>query len=266
MKRLRERSAAASIAAIDRRAVLDEARSWLDAAEEPDGAGERHLLAEVDLVILASPIAAIVKTMDRALDNLPPGGVVTDCGSVKRPMIAQAARHARGDRFVAGHPMAGREIGGFAASSPALFEGCRWFLISDGAAAGARERVSDMISVLGAIAVEVKADRHDLAMAYVSHAPQVVASALVEVAAAAGVLGDAGPGFRDTTRIAGGPEQVWRDILASNHANIVRALDEIIGRLTAARDDMARAGGSSSDEALRTLARARRARAGGEPQ
>jgi prephenate dehydrogenase len=260
VKRLRERGGATAIAAIDRPEVLESAAGWLDDKGEPGGAVARRLVQEANLVILATPISTIVGTLPEVLDQIAPDGVVTDCGSVKRPMVDRVVDHPRRDRFVAGHPMAGRETGGFAVSFPSLFEGRRWYLVPEGAAADARDAVTELIRGLGATPAQVNAEDHDRSMAYVSHTPQLVASALVDAAAAAGYLGDAGPGFDDTTRVAGGPEGIWRDILGANHPNIADALDDVIARLVAMRDELGTGNGVKLETSLGVLARARRAR------
>jgi prephenate dehydrogenase len=271
VRALRERALARSVAAIDRAEVLAEVHAevkaygqgWLDEGAEPGSEAARRLVATAKLVVLAAPIGTIVGTLAQVLDQVAPDAAVTDCGSVKRPMLELAARHARGDRFVAGHPMAGRELGGFSASKASLFEGRRWYVVPGRAAADARDQVVALIRALGALPVEKTAEAHDRAMAYVSHAPQLVASALVDVAEATGCLAEAGPGFDDTTRVAGGPEGIWRDILEANGGNVREALDALIERLVTMREELGAAGaggGRALEKTLGVLARARRAR------
>ncbi|HMJ56276.1 MAG TPA: prephenate dehydrogenase dimerization domain-containing protein, partial [Polyangiaceae bacterium] len=152
-------------------------------------------------------------------------------------------------RFVGGHPMAGREVGGFEASSSGLFEQTSWFVTQRGQDAAdsgagpvpktdprALPRALDLARVVGADPTIVDADAHDRAMAYVSHTPQLLASALYGVAARAGVLREAGSGFRDVTRIAGGSSSMWRDIFAANREQIAAALGEILEPLVRAQE------------------------------
>jgi len=122
--------------------------------------------------------------------------------------------------------------------------------------------------------VTLDADAHDRAMAYVSHVPQLIASALYGVAARAGVLGEAGPGFRDLTRIAGGPPPVWRDIFESNRQEIAAALGNILEPLVDFRNKLAAGDEKALDAAIALLERAHVAksdkpptrRTGGEPE
>jgi prephenate dehydrogenase len=261
VKRLRERGGAASLAAVDRAEVLAAAAPLLDEGAEPDTEAVTRLLARADLVVLAMPLDAIAAALPQVLDRISPNAVVTDCGSVKRPVIARAVGHARRDRFVPAHPMAGRETGGFEMALPALFEGRRWYVVPEAGAVDARARVVELIGALGAIAVEVDAEHHDRAMAYVSHAPHLIASALVDVAEVAGASANAGPGFEDMTRIAGGPPSIWCDILAANHANVAQALDDVITQLVGMRDELAaHADERGLQKSLSLLTRVRRIR------
>jgi prephenate dehydrogenase len=96
-------------------------------------------------------------------------------------------------------------------------------------------RVIALAEAVGAIPLSTGAQAHDRAMSYVSHAPQLIASAIYSVAARAGVLGEAGPGFRDVTRISGAPVSTWRDIFQTNRVEIAAALGEILEPLIEVR-------------------------------
>jgi prephenate dehydrogenase len=224
--------------------------------------------------VLATPVGTIVRDLSWILDSAGSDAVVIDTGSVKKPVMDAAARHARGSRFVGGHPMAGREVGGFEASSASLFEQTLWFLVQNrpatsDAIGGQRSeppdarvmaRASELARAVGAEPKTVDADAHDRAMAYVSHAPQLVASALYGIAARAGVLREAGSGFRDSTRIAGGPSSMWRDIFAANRQRIAAALGEILEPLARARDALAEGEEAGLQAVLKLLDEAQTAR------
>ena len=129
VKALRARAAASRISAIDAAPVLGAARALLDGAAEI-GSREASALAEAsDLVVLAVPIGAIMASLGPVLTTVRGGATVTDTGSVKAPIVAAARSHSNAASFVGGHPMAGREVGGFEASSPDLFERARWFWV-----------------------------------------------------------------------------------------------------------------------------------------
>ncbi len=136
---------------------------------------------------MAEPPDANLRLLRRLARVAPPGLVITDVGSVKRPIVQEAARLGlRG--FVGGHPMAGTEGAGFLASSPDLFLGRPW-VVTPARDAAAVRRVRGLARAAGARPVEVEAAVHDRAVAFLSHLPQVVAWAL-----AAAARGDAKAG------------------------------------------------------------------------
>ena len=140
--------------------------------------------------------------------------------------MREAARLGLGG-FVGGHPMAGTEKRGFAASSARLFQGATWWLVPS-RSARANRGVRALVRDAGAHPVSTAAASHDRVMAFLSHAPQVVAWALFEAArrdpVARGHIRHAGPGFRDMTRLARSPRALWQDILAANRVEVRRAL------------------------------------------
>src|SRR5262249_28607010 len=164
-----------------------------------------------------------------------PGAVLTDVGSVKRGICADARRLGL-RRFVGGHPMAGREASGFAASSEDLFRGRRWILTPGGATAPeALRAVRALVRASGARVVGVSAAEHDRGVACLGHVPRVLAWALRASARGDGVaarrLAVAGPAFRDMTRLAASPPALWREILEENRAEVRRALAALRRRL-----------------------------------
>lgn len=203
-------------------------RGWLARQVPADAVGE------AGVVVLALPPSGVVG----ALERLPfrAGQVVTDTASVKAP-VARAARHLpQGAAFIGGHPLAGGTGSGFEAARPDLFRGASWALLPG--AAAARRRVEDLVRLLGAEPVEVEAARHDRIVARTSHLPQLLSTALASELA--GLLDDPedraalvallGPGGRDFLRLAASPYPLWRDILASNGANVERALQSVAAR------------------------------------
>ncbi|CAN5829711.1 prephenate dehydrogenase [soil metagenome] len=174
-----------------------------------------------DLVVLAGPVGAIIETVG----TLESTGLVTDVAGVKSAVV-RAASHL--ERFIGGHPMAGRESSGPAAASAAMFQGASWILTSDGADDVDVTTMCEIVESLGAVPVIMTAADHDSSIASVSHVPQVVASALVNL-----VAGDdraltlAAGGFRDLTRIALSEPAWWADILTENRGEVgllIRAL------------------------------------------
>ena len=259
VKRLRETQAAAHLSVIDAESVLSRSAALVDAVAV---SGSREALALVqnsDLVVLATPVRAIIASLPGVLASMAPHAVVTDTGSSKRAVLDAAANSPACRRFVAGHPMAGREIGGYDASDPALFLSARWFLVTSGLGPesapdlDALARVEELVRVLGAEPQPCDADSHDRAMAYVSHVPQLISSAVHGAAARAGVVDRAGPGFRDVTRIAGGPSSMWRDIFDTNRQYIAEALGELLRPLLELQGELQRGEPAATERALALL-------------
>ena len=251
---IRERWPSVRIAGIDRQAVLAHAQGSgaLDRGSETTGA-----LGEVDLVILAAPVRQNVALLGEIAQQLPATTIVTDVGGTKRDIV-EAARALRcAAAFVGGHPIGGAERGGFGFARPDLFKGRPWiFTPQVESRADAVERLFDFARGLGARPSAMDAAEHDRVMAFLSHLPQLAASALMEVigtAARADGLRLAGRGLVDTTRLASSPPSTWRDICATNADALGDALDAFIARLTELRGDLR--GGTAVDTIFEDAAR-----------
>jgi prephenate dehydrogenase len=194
-----------------------------------------------DLVVLATPIHRILEhlsVLGRAA--LIPGTVVTDVGSTKREILAAAARELpRGVHFVGGHPMAGSEKRGISAADPFLFENA-YYVLTPGKECPPEvlDRLCRLTGGTGARVIVLPAEDHDRIAAAISHLPQLLAVALVNSLEELGPLRDpavllAAGGFRDMTRIASSPFEVWRDIIATNRPAIAQALGRFGAALAA---------------------------------
>jgi prephenate dehydrogenase len=181
---------------------------------------------------------------ESALRRSPRGTVVvTDVGGTKRDIVDAAAALTAPFAFVGGHPIGGAERGGFGFARPDLFAGRPWILTPAAQTPpDVLARLQRFVVGLGARPAILEAADHDRLMAYVSHLPQLTASALMAVVGggAAPGLKLAGRGLVDTTRLASSPASVWRDIAASNADFVGEALDELIRSLTELRSDLDR--------------------------
>lgn len=223
--------------------AYDADRATLDAALA-DGVIHAALPADwrgievADALVLAVPVRAAAAMLGDALPRL--GGVrlITDVGSTKARIVAAAARLGIGARFVGAHPLAGDTRSGWAASRAGLFAGATVYLTPSA------ESYSDAIdlaralwSSVGGRTAEMSADEHDRLLAWTSHLPQAVASAVGAALAEQGIArAQLGPGGRDVTRLAASSPDLWRDILADNAANVAAALAAVERHLAALRE------------------------------
>ena len=182
-----------------------------------------------DLVVIAVPLPAVGAVLDEINGHT---GLVTDVTSVKGPI-----RNNVTARFVGGHPMAGRERSGFAASDGTLFDGCAWALcLEQETALDDWLTVAALVTRLGARVVPTTADEHDRAVAAVSHVPHLVASALAGVAGRDKLALTLGAGsFRDGTRVAATRAALVAAMCGGNAAAVRDALDALLTELTEAR-------------------------------
>jgi prephenate dehydrogenase len=200
------------------------------------------VLAEADVVILAAPVRQNIELLASLDENVRTQAVVTDTGSSKRA-IADAARLLPSRfTFVGGHPFAGAAKGGLEQARPDLFVKRPWLLTPVSDADGAAVlRLSEFARALGAEPRTLSVAAHDRILAFLSHLPQLTASALMQVVGdAVGTegLALAGRGLTDTTRLAGSPADIWRDVAATNADEIGPALDALIGLLQELRRDL----------------------------
>jgi len=191
--------------------------------------------AGADLIVLAIPVDLMPEVCDRIAAAAPDTAIVTDVGSAKTAVV-EAAEKAFGDRFVGGHPMAGSERHGIEAADARLFEDAWWVLTPTAATSSeAYTRVVGLATSLGAKTVAIDPATHDALVARLSHVPQLTASALVDMAVTGGdreaLLGLAGAGFRDVTRIAASNPDLWVAILRSNRNAVLEALATLEKRI-----------------------------------
>ena len=202
-----------------------------------DRGDDLRAAAGADLIVLAAPIAQILDILPALTRIVSSETLLTDTGSTKTAIVQAAV----GMRFIGGHPIAGTATAGRAAARADLFAGRPWILTPTGTS-GPKDiaRLEHFVVTLGARAHRLDAEEHDRLFAFVSHLPQLVVSALMDVVGT-GVgedgLAIAGAGLRDSTRLAASPPDIWRDIVHTNHAHVRAALDDLIAVLTSLRDD-----------------------------
>jgi prephenate dehydrogenase len=176
-----------------------------------------------ELVILALPSSRLSLVINQEYE-LNPQSTFMDVGSVKNDIVLEVETvSGLTSRFVPTHPMAGREIGGAGAARADLFQGRSWIITpSADIAPESRALVEELIEKLGATSIELSPKDHDRAVAKISHMPQITASLLAKQLAGtpAEWMELAGQGLRDTTRIAGSDESLWKEIIYSNRGEL----------------------------------------------
>jgi prephenate dehydrogenase len=201
------------------------------------------------LIVLATPVGAIIELIARLGPALPPKTLLTDVGSTKVQILAQATSVLGknvGRRFLAGHPMAGKEQAGIEFADAGLFRGAAWFLtpspgqnIFDGLGGEFLEWVVKM----GARIASLDAPEHDQLCAWISHLPQMIATALAatlvdQYGEQAPLLEAGGRALTEMTRIASSPYSMWRDIAITNKEPIQAALWKLEQRLAHLRENL----------------------------
>jgi prephenate dehydrogenase len=186
-----------------------------------------------DLVILAAPPSALPTLIQSILPHLSPHTLVTDVSSIKLSVESSVAPLLQGQaRWIGSHPMAGSEESGIQAARHDLFQKAPVILTpSSSTSADTLQDATSFWKSLGARVLSMSPAQHDSYVALISHLPHCIASTLV-LAAGTSPLPLAGSGYRDTTRVAGGPSALWAEILLSNRTEILASLQTFHTSLT----------------------------------
>ncbi len=245
---LKRRKFSGRIIGCDREAALERAKKC--------GVVDQGFIEPVDavrgsqLVVLATPVLAIVDLIGKLGRSLPASALMTDVGSTKTAVAAQAleifgekAKH----RFLAGHPMAGKENCGVEYADPDLFQDAVWFVTPLPGQDLHEEMFAEFlgwIDQIGARVAMLPPEDHDRLCAWVSHVPQMISTALAaalveEFGEEAPLLPAGGRALREMTRIAASPYSMWRDIAISNKKNLEEALWKVEQRLAHIRENLA---------------------------
>ena len=186
-------------------------------------------LSDAEVVVVCTPIAAIVSTIERIIPHLHPDTIITDVGSVKYPIVKSCSK--LWSRFIGGHPMAGTSYSGIDAAIPNLFTGAAYVFTPT-----AENKAAD-VDKLKAIALDLNAipyicdaKIHDRAVSSISHLPVMVSASLIRTCLQeesstlnlAQIL--ASSGFRDTSRVGGGNAELGVMMAKYNREELLRSL------------------------------------------
>ncbi len=201
--------------------------------------------------MLAVPVLAIIDCMQKLAPMMGPQQLVTDVGSTKLAIRNFARAHFGGEGqavFLPGHPMAGKESGGAALADAALFEGAMWlFTPASDVPTLLEAEWLEWVVRFGARTMVLEADRHDKICAWVSHLPQMVATAMSalfedefaatpELAAEFQAIG--GRALREMTRLGASPYSMWRDVAFTNTQPLAATLFALEQRLAHVRENL----------------------------
>jgi len=194
-----------------------------------------------DCLVLAMPTGHMASVVAQ-MSPFPVGSevLVTDVGSVKAPVVREIGPlvRQRGGVFIGSHPMAGSEKKGLAHADAGLFQGAAVVLTPGDGDSVLLPRLEAFWTRLGGVVSHLSPERHDELVAGISHLPHLVAAALARSVLAwePGAVSLSGGGFRDTTRVAGGPEEMWADILADNREAVSIRLAAYLSELQIWKD------------------------------
>jgi len=224
------------------------ARGALDASETDATIAVRNS----QLTVLAAPVQANLELLSQIAPHVPPGALITDVGSTKAEIAHRAGELFGKDallRFLGGHPISGRELSGVEHSDAAMFRGAPWVLTPTGGrhaliapelSRGVHGEFMMLLESIGAVTVVTTPEKHDRVLAFTSHLPQMVSTALA--ATVEGELGGqkelrdlSGRALREMVRLAKSDPQLWAEVAASNAANLRQALESMERNLAALR-------------------------------
>ena len=214
-------------------------------------AGEGNPLKAVhgsQIVLLATPVGAIIELIERLGPTLSPQTLLTDVGSTKAEILSRANKifaNNTKNRFLAGHPMAGKEHAGVEFADPDLFKGAAW-LVTPSPGQNVHDGLSGeflrWVKKIGARISTIDAAEHDQLCAWISHLPQFISTALaallVDEYGNKPMLEVGGRALQEMTRISGSPYSMWRDIALTNKKNIQQTLLKLEQRLAHLRENL----------------------------
>ena len=244
---LKENGFTGRIVGCDRAPVLERARN--KGAIDSGHVNPVDAIRNSQVIVLATPVGAIIELIERIGAVLPADTLLTDAGSTKAMVMGRAKSifgRSLHRKFLGGHPMAGKEQAGMEFADPSLFQGAAWFLTPSPNQDVYEGRCGEFVGwleVIGAKIATIDAESHDDLCAWISHLPQMISTALAatlveEFGDNAPLLEAGGRALREMTRISSSPYTMWRDIAITNKENIRNALWKLEQRLAHLRENL----------------------------
>jgi len=231
----------------DRGAVLEQAlqKGIVDSAQSDP----IEAVGGSQIILLAAPVGAIIELISRLGPSLPSDALLTDVGGTKSEVMAQAAKvfgGNLGERFLGGHPMAGKEQSGVEMAAPDLFRGATWFVTPSSGQELDHGLIGEFlgwIEKIGAHIETIDAEEHDRLCGWISHLPQMISTGLAatlveEFGEDVPLLEAGGRALREMTRISASPYGIWRDVVLTNKKNVREALLKLEQKLAHIRENL----------------------------
>jgi len=218
-----------------------------------------------DLILLAPPVGQMKSLCEELAPIIKAGAIVTDAGSTKAEIVAECAPiFGTKAHFIGGHPMAGSERTGVEHARGDLFNRATWVLTpTEKTPAAELEKLKNVVAGVGATPLILDPEAHDRLLAVTSHLPHITAAALVRLfnqtqdkdeVTSQLIAG----GWRDSTRVAAGSAEMWRDICLANTEPIIENLDTLMAELQDLRDLLQEKQGEEIGEWFEAAAKTRR--------
>ena len=208
---------------------------------------------DADLIVLCTPVSAIVPLIQEVITEIQPGAIITDVGSVKNAIVRDTEKIIREDVFFVGsHPIAGGENSGLEASTASLYENEKCIVTpTDKTNKKALEKISSFWQAIGMNVIRLSAEEHDYVFGAVSHLPHIVAYALMNTLGtlktqdSREITAFSGAGLKDITRIASSDPIMWRDICLSNRTHSLDLIDQFQNKLDEIRSNIEKGDGQA---------------------
>ena len=197
-----------------------------------------------DLIFICLPVNASIAAFEELADKIRPDQIITDVCSVKTVFQDIWDKKERSGTYIGGHPMTGKEKGGFDNSDPLLFENCVYILNESAKGSESLDHLTEIIHKLDSKITFLNPKVHDIIVASVSHLPQLVSVSLINSAnfkeSTLNFFDYAAGGFRDMTRIASSEFNLWEPIIRKNGKNIIQAIDNFVIDLEQIKNSIAK--------------------------
>ncbi len=182
-----------------------------------------------DLAIICTPVQSVADLAEQCFSSMPADCLITDVGSTKQSIVEAIAKSPASKNYVGSHPLTGSEKSGVEHSREDLLVG-KLVVITAESNSSMVQKTEQLWHSLGARTLRMSPEEHDSALARTSHLPHILASALA-AATPADLLPLTASGWRDTTRIASGGADLWRQILEENRQPVIKVLEAFTSSL-----------------------------------